>query len=125
MTTKEEIKDWLKSTNRNYNYLAKELGITPTAVRNMFAKNGELSHRAILLIESLMDKRRFSPSVDFAVKTTISLSVSEFACFTKLAKEAGMSTEDWILSAIRYAGEHPEIIDEIIRQEQGKENSKG
>lgn len=122
MTTKEEIKDWLKATNKNYIWLAKELGITPTAVRNMFAKNGELSHRAILLIESLMDKRRLATPVEFAVTTTITLTIAEYAHFTKLAKEAGLTTEDWFFSAIRYAGEHPEVVDEIIRQEQGNKN---
>lgn len=123
MTSKDEIKKWLKAHNRNYNWLAVELGMTHRAVRNMFSKNGVLSHRAVLLIETLMDKRQFSIPIEFAVTATIKLTTEEFAYFSKLAKDACMTTEEWVVSAIRYAGEHPEIIDEIIRQEQGKKNS--
>lgn len=125
MTTKEEVKAWLKANKKTYSWLATKLDLNPATVGNMFSKKGVLSHRAVLLIETLMNKRHLSIPIDFAVTATIKFTTQEFSYFTKLAKDACMTTEEWVVAAIRYAGEHPEIIDEIIRQEQGKENTKG
>lgn len=125
MTTKEEVKAWLKTNKKTYSWLATKLDLNPATVGNMFSKKGVLSHRAVLIIETLMNKRQLAIPVEFEVTATIKLTTQEHAYFTNLAKDACLTTEEWVVAAIRYAGEHPEVVDEFIRQDQRKKNAEG
>lgn len=125
MTTKEEVKAWLKTHKKTHSWLATKLDLQTKTVTNMLSKNGVLSGRVLVLIDSIMGKNTPAMFAYVSAKVEIGLTQEELKYYTKLAKSAGITVEDWIVSTIKYAGEHPEVIDEIIRQEQGKENTKG
>lgn len=130
--SKEEIKKWLKQTKKNRFWLAEQCSTGKRAVDKWFEKKGEVPAKAILTIQSLMEKSGWKrdhivaeelPNQENLGKMFITLAPEIQNLVHQEAYRLGLTVTAYCSLAVEYAASNEEMRAEITSLHVSKKKS--
>jgi len=117
--TKEAIKNWLKKSNRERDWLAEQLGVASKTVDNWLSSPQNIPHSKLLLIQRLMEdsaaeeeqrKQQLQPTNQIF---SLEVDLPRFRAYNEASLAAGLTLEQW---AIQCCDEEAKLTEEGAEQ---------
>lgn len=106
MLTKEDIKKWLKTTGRDRKWLADQCGVSKRQVDNWFSSSTNISARALLIIQQLMNGETKS-----APRIVLDFTDDEWLIICEAMKAHKETFLEFINTALQNAAKEKEVTE--------------